>query len=528
VGAGPAFVGVRALSASARGEEVWRSNRLQPNRAEGVARGAGGSSMSGFLESLHLYRKVPRDLTDATRVGGALSLACAALMAYLFVSNFSEYMTMQTTTDVALDDSAETSMRIYFNITMERLPCQFASVDVSDVMGTSVTNVTQHIVKFKVAPGGGHRKAEFYPETEDSEIITEELEPHELAQQEAVPSELPTLNDEQVEAFIKHNDLVLIAFGAPWCPWSQRLDPVWRKTWDVVKSKPYAQWVRVGKVDCTAADAQATCQKHHIHAFPTIRIYRHRQSHSHENYLGDRTSDAFISFIEEALPRHLQGIVHPAALPTPTPTEDKKGSNAAESHSLNGEGCQLTGSLQISRVPGNFRISAQSDSHSFNTRVMNVSHHVDKLMFGYTNEHAGKLHKVVKIEERSSLYQVSFMMHQELATLKHYLKVVPFHYHDLSGNVMQTYMYKANYNEYRPRKLEWYEGKADAHVDTQMIPNAVFYYDISPVKVLVQEETQGFASFVTKICAVIGGIYTVVGLLDNVIYHSGQSIKKLA
>ena len=23
-----------------------------------------------------------------------------------------------------------------------------------------------------------------------------------------------------------------------------------------------------------------------------------------------------------------------------------------------------------------------------------------------------------------------------------------------------------SFNEYRPRKLEWYEGKADAHVDT--------------------------------------------------------------
>ena len=42
----------------------------------------------GFkLESLHLYRKVPRDLTDATSVGGAISLVCAMVMAYLFVSN---------------------------------------------------------------------------------------------------------------------------------------------------------------------------------------------------------------------------------------------------------------------------------------------------------------------------------------------------------------------------------------------------------------------------------------------------------
>ena len=40
----------------------------------------------GLLESVHLYRKVPTDLTDATRLGGFISLMCAALMAYLFLS----------------------------------------------------------------------------------------------------------------------------------------------------------------------------------------------------------------------------------------------------------------------------------------------------------------------------------------------------------------------------------------------------------------------------------------------------------
>ena len=104
--------------------------------------------------------------------------------------------------------------------------------------------------------------------------------------------------------------------------------------------------------------------------------------------------------------------------------------------------------------------------------------------------------------------------------------MVPYQYNFLDGERHHTYLYKANYNEYKPRKLEWYEGKADAHVDTQMVPNAVFHYDISPVKVVVQEESEALAAFVTKICAVIGGIYTVVGLLDSVMYHSVQSFSK--
>ena len=473
-----------------------------------------------LLESVHLYRKVPRDLTDATCLGGFMSIGCALMMAFLFVSNTSEYMSVAVSTDVELDESSEAQMRIYFNLTMERLPCQFASLDLSDVMGTSLMNVTQHIIKFKVAPDEGHR-AEFYREA-DEDILHEDLSP---AEQAAFPDELPTVDDRSFEALVKASDTTLVSFGAPWCPWSQRLEPVWRKTYALLKDKPYAHAVRMGKVDCTSPTAQATCQQHHIHAFPTIRIYRHRQLHSHENYLGDRDSSAFLRFIEETLPAHLL-----KGQPSTLPQEGM--SMRTASASTVGEGCRITGSLQISRVPGSFRIAARSASHSFNTRVMNVSHHVDKLLFGYLDEHPYRLHQMMDMQERSALYSRSFTMHQEMATLKHYLKVVPFQRHRIGGEFDQTYLYKANYNEYRPRKLEWYEGKADAmadaHVDTQMVPNVAFHYDISPIKVATREETAGFAAFVTKICAVIGGLYTFVGLIDNTIYHSTQAISKRA
>ena len=75
---------------------------------------------SGILEAIHLYRKVPTDLTDATRLGGVLSLLCAAVMVYLFISNIAEFMSMTTTTDVALDDTGDIHMRLFFNITMVR------------------------------------------------------------------------------------------------------------------------------------------------------------------------------------------------------------------------------------------------------------------------------------------------------------------------------------------------------------------------------------------------------------------------
>jgi len=478
------------------------------------------SKGGSWLEAIHLYRKVPRDLTDATRLGGALSLMCATIMAYLFVSNIAEYLRMTTASDVALDDTGDVHMRLFFNVTMERLPCKFASVDLADVMGTSLTNVTAEIVKFRVAPDTGSR-SEFYVE-EPRAVKHEEVPEHELALFKQMPETLPQLTEQDFDRFVKLSDLTLVAFGAPWCPWSQRLEPVWRKTYEELKKKPFAESARMARVDCTAQQAQQLCQRQHIHAFPTIRIYRHKLIHSHENYLGDRDSKAFLEFMEESLPHKREGAGEGGDL-----SQKSISGQAVEAHTLDGEGCQLTGSVRISRVPGHLRIRAASDEHSFNTRVMNVSHHVDKLLFSSLIE-TPRLRHVLPLEQRSGLLSSSYKMHQELATLKHYLKVVPFQYAFLDGETQHTYLYKANYNEYKPRKLEWYEGAADAYVDTDLVPNAVFHYDISPVMVVMKEQTQSFSSFVTRICAVIGGIYTVVGLLDNVLYHTGEQMKKMS
>ena len=95
-------------------------------------------------------------------------------------------------------------------------------------MGTSVTNVSKEILKFKIAPDSGHRQ-EFYIDEQPS-VVHEELDAEEAEMHMAMPTELPRLKDDDFERVVKQGDVSLIAFGAPWCPWSQRLEPIWRKT----------------------------------------------------------------------------------------------------------------------------------------------------------------------------------------------------------------------------------------------------------------------------------------------------------
>lgn len=41
-----------------------------------------------------------------------------------------------------------------------------------------------------------------------------------------------------------------------------------------------------------------------------------------------------------------------------------------------------------------------------------------------------------------------------------------------------------------------------------------FHYDISPVQALVEQRRRGFLAFLTSTCGVVGGVYTILGLID--------------
>ncbi|KAJ1617014.1 hypothetical protein T492DRAFT_917989 [Pavlovales sp. CCMP2436] len=57
-------------------------------------------------------------------------------------------------------------------------------------------------------------------------------------------------------------------------------------------------------------------------------------------------------------------------------------------------------------------------------------------------------------------------------------------------------------------------------------PTVVFSYDFSPLRVLISERRTELASFLTQVCAIIGGVFTVVGIVDSVLFHTGDLLAR--
>ena len=57
---------------------------------------------------------------------------------------------------------------------------------------------------------------------------------------------------------------------------------------------------------------------------------------------------------------------------------------------------------------------------------------------------------------------------------------------------------------------------------------AQFSYALSPVQIIVAEQRRAWYHFVTTTCAVVGGVFTVAGILDGIFHTSVCLLSALA
>jgi hypothetical protein len=143
-------------------------------------------------------------------------------MVLLFFLEFNSYLTPKITSSIVMDEMDDTDLQINFNLTFHRLSCQFASVDISNVMGVHQHNVTRNIRKFPINPSRKHR-----PQREMADIS--EIPKFGEMTADDITKYSATNNAESVETFgrfkeiVAGNKIVLANFFAPWCYWSNKL-----------------------------------------------------------------------------------------------------------------------------------------------------------------------------------------------------------------------------------------------------------------------------------------------------------------
>ena len=450
--------------------------------------------MAEWLKSTDLFKKVKSELTEGWATGGLLSLAGSVFVCVLIVSEFSNYLSVTTTSEVQMSGNMDTQLRINFNISMPRLPCAFASVDIRDTIGTNKMNMTTNIRKWKLSDHGADRGAEMAATATALQHEEEGKHPEDPVEKAQM------LTTATFDNYIQSNELVLVNFYAPWCHWSRRLMPTWHHTAQLVSRKAYGYNTKIAMVDCTHGDSVNVCRRSHINAFPMVTVFRGNVN-THEFYHGDRTADAFIKFIDHIRANN-QGQVH-AAL-------GHKAGNAAPA--LGGrkggpEGCLISGFVMVNKVPGSLSIAAHSKHHTIAASLINTTHFIHHFSFGEVppKRRYGVLKGAYTAANR--LGNSNWITTGSNHTHEHYIKVVNVVYQSYKSYT--AYKYTVNSHEYK---------------DDVNYAGAKFSFDLSPMTVVYSRQSIPFYHFITSLCAIVGGIFTVVGMFDAALFRGYKSV----
>ncbi|KAM7504143.1 hypothetical protein LguiB_003047 [Lonicera macranthoides] len=462
-------------------------------------------------------RKIPRDLTEASLSGAGLSIIAALSMIFLFGMELSNYLTVSTSTSVVVDKSADGEfLRIDFNISFPALSCEFASVDVSDVLGTNRLNITKTVRKYSIDSNLKPTGAEFHSGPNQKNIKHDEVVDEEYGEGSV------SLNARNFDRIAHQHPILVVNFFAPWCHWSNRLKPSWEKAAKIIRERYDPEMdgrILLGKVDCT--EEVDLCRSHHIQGYPSIRIFRKGSDvkdvhghHDHESYYGDRDTDTLVNTMEN--------LVAPISLePQKLALEDKSGKVADDTKrpAPRAGGCRIEGFVRVKKVPGNLVISARSGAHSFDASQVNISHFISHLSFGKTVSpktlsDLKRLHPYIGgNHDRLSghTHFTHFSDSNANITIEHYLQVVKTEVMTRSYKLVEEYEYTSH----------------SSLVHSPSIPAAKFHFEPSAMQVLITENSKSFSHFITNVCAIIGGVFTVAGIVDSILHNTMRLVKKV-
>jgi len=195
------------------------------------------------------------------------------------------------------------------------------------------------------------------------------------------------------------------------------------------------------------------------------------------------------------------------------------------------EGCNLYGCIDVLRAAGNIHIGVQphtyfhmkqtqreildairafqksSEKNMSNLTEFDVSH--DKARINVSHViHEMRFGPLIPGGVNPLNGLARYMLHSS-GSFKYFLKIVPTTYHYKDGHSMDSNQYSVH--EYFQQSVNDYDVS---------LPSVYFVYDLSPIAVLVVENIKSHTHFLVKVCAVVGGVVAISGMLDRFLQWS--------
>eukprot|EP00931_Biecheleriopsis_adriatica_P076051 TRINITY_DN49800_c0_g1_i1.p1 TRINITY_DN49800_c0_g1~~TRINITY_DN49800_c0_g1_i1.p1 ORF type:complete len:468 (-),score=105.65 TRINITY_DN49800_c0_g1_i1:66-1469(-) len=446
------------------------------------------------------FRKVPKDLSEASATGALMSVAAIVVIAVLFFCETTAFLTDTQSTRIVIDSNQDDLLKINFDVTMLDIDCEHVSVGVWDAFGTERFNISKNVQKQRV-DHKGTRKGQAYTEEELTEL--------EFGQKMFTQEELSELDSDwgsssdkfkhnDFGAVIEAHDYVMIDFYADWCGHCRNFAPTWTafeksvNEGQIVPKDAKGEKVDIHVLKMNCVDFEEVCQEQHIRFFPSVRLYRRGAKDNYIEYQGARTQEAMQSWVqEETAKRSLHtGVTY---------------------HDMFAEGCRLSGTVEVARVPGTVHFQAGSTKQKdINPSFTNVSHTVHHFSFGESPRGLKSGLPSQYKRHVNPLDGQTFTVDKFHKAPSHFIKVVHTRFEETGlRSYQQTHQWSV-------RTLQ-----------RATTPQAKFSYDLAPVEVVVSKGNRRWYDYITQIFAITGGAFTVMSMTTGFLKMSQAQIKSM-
>ncbi|XP_075159649.1 endoplasmic reticulum-Golgi intermediate compartment protein 3 [Haematobia irritans] len=176
------------------------------------------------------------------------------------------------------------------------------------------------------------------------------------------------------------------------------------------------------------------------------------------------------------------------------------------------EGCRIQGHLEVNRMAGSFHIAPGSSFsirqfhiHDFQIADVKLAHTINHLSFGDKIEFA-TTHPLdgFKVEPEGDAKSEMY---------NYYLKIIPTVYVRADSPPINTNQFSVT----RYRK--------DLTNKERGMPGIFFSYELSPLMVKYEEQQRSFGHFATNCCSIIGGVFTVAGIVAVFLNNSWEVLR---
>ncbi len=182
------------------------------------------------------------------------------------------------------------------------------------------------------------------------------------------------------------------------------------------------------------------------------------------------------------------------------------------------EGCNMAGVFSIHKIQGNFHFAAgqsfqMGGAHvhallPYSKRDYDFTHQIHFLSFGP--------------RVAPSPLDSSYMTHppSQVSTstnFKYFIKVISTKYQFLNNTKLNTNQFSVTHHY---RDVGSTAGQATG------LPGVFFDFDISPIQIHYREYKASWIEMLINICAIVGGIFTVAGLIDGFVFYTEKRIKE--